>query len=73
MSKLPRISSRECIRALAKVGFYIDRQRGSHIILLRDSPYAMTVVPERRELPAGTLRSIIRDAGMTVDDFIDLL
>lgn len=73
MTKLPRISSRECIRALAKVGFYFVRQTGSHITLRRDEPYAQVVVPENRELPAGTLRRIIRDAGLSVDEFKELL
>ena len=73
MSQLPLISSRECIAALEKVGFYVSRQRGSHIILRRDDPPARTVVPERRELRKGTLRSIIRDVGLTVDEFVALL
>jgi predicted RNA binding protein YcfA (HicA-like mRNA interferase family) len=73
MSKLPRISSRECIKALLKVGFYIDRQKGSHIILYRDDPYAKAIVPENRELPAGTLRAILKVADLTVEEFIELL
>lgn len=73
MSKLPLVSSRECIRALEKVGFYVSRQTGSHINLRRDDPYAKVVVPERRELAKGTLRRIIRDAGLTVDEFKGLL
>lgn len=73
MSKLPLISSRDCVRALEKVGFYFARQRGSHIIMRRDEPPAKTVVPERREIPKGTLRAIIRDAGLTVDEFLALL
>lgn len=73
MSKLPRISSRECVNALAKAGFHVERQTGSHIIMIRENPYAQTVVPQRRELDTGTLRSIIRQAGMSVDEFKDLL
>lgn len=73
MSKLPRISSRECVNALLKTGFYVSRQTGSHINMRRDDPYAKTVVPQRRELPTGTLRRIIRDAGLTVDEFVTLL
>jgi predicted RNA binding protein YcfA (HicA-like mRNA interferase family) len=47
MSKLPRISGRECVRALQKVGFYFKRhQEGSHIILRRDNPFAQVVVPD---------------------------
>ena len=73
MSKLPRVSGRQCIRALEKIGFYRVRQRGSHIIMRRDSPYAKTVVPNDKELPPGTLRAIIRQTGLTVKEFIDLL
>lgn len=73
MSKLPLVSSRECIRALEKIGFEVERQRGSHIILYRADPYAKVVVPERRELAKGTLRRIIRDCELTVEEFVALL
>jgi predicted RNA binding protein YcfA (HicA-like mRNA interferase family) len=61
------------VRALEKVDFYIVRQKGSHIVMRRDQPYAQTVVPENREIPVGTLRNILRDAHLTVEQFIDLL
>jgi predicted RNA binding protein YcfA (HicA-like mRNA interferase family) len=73
MPKLPRISSRECVRALEKVGFYFVRQKGSHIVMRRDSPFAQTVVPENNEIPVGTLRSILRDADLSTEEFIELL
>ena len=73
MNRLPRISGRECVRALAGVGFYTRRQHGSHIILRRDDPFAQVVVPDHRELDAGTLRAIIRLAGLSVPDFTQLL
>jgi predicted RNA binding protein YcfA (HicA-like mRNA interferase family) len=73
MTKLPRISSRECVSALEKAGFYIKRQKGSHIVMRRDEPYTQTVVPINKEIPVGTLRSILRDAGLTVEQFVDLL
>jgi predicted RNA binding protein YcfA (HicA-like mRNA interferase family) len=73
MSKLPRISGRECVKALQEAGFYVTRQKGSHIMMLRDDPYAKTIVPNHREIHKGTLRSIIRDAELTVDEFIELL
>lgn len=73
MAKVPLISSRECIRALQKIGFVVTRQTGSHIILRREDPAQTIVVPERREIPKGTLRNIIRDAGLTVDEFTALL
>ena len=60
MRKLPRISGRECVKALEKEGFYFKRQEGSHIILRRDNPFAQVVVPAHKELDRGTLRAIIR-------------
>jgi len=73
MSRLPRISGRDCVKALDKVGFYLKRQHGSHLILRRDNPFAQLVVPNHKELDRGTLRSIIRQAGLGVDEFVRLL
>lgn len=73
MSKLPSISGRDCIKALGNIGFYLKRQEGSHIILRRDTPFAQVVVPDHKELDRGTLRAIIRQAGLSVDEFIKLL
>ena len=73
MSKLPRVSGRECVRALGKVGFHWRRQEGSHIVLRRDDSFAQVVVPDHRELDRGTLRAILRAAAISVDDFIALL
>jgi predicted RNA binding protein YcfA (HicA-like mRNA interferase family) len=73
VSKPPTISGRECVKALEQVGFYVSRQRGSHIIVRRDSPAITLVVPDHKELDRGTLRAIIRQAGLTVDEFVDLL
>ncbi|NMC04326.1 MAG: addiction module toxin, HicA family [Candidatus Lokiarchaeota archaeon] len=73
MTKLPRISGRECVKALSKAGFIVKRQQGSHVILRRDDPFAQVVVPDHEELDIGTLRVIIRQAGVSVDEFIRLL
>lgn len=73
MTKVPRISGRECVKALNAVGFYLKRQEGSHLILRRDEPFAQVVVPDHRELDRGTLRAIIRQAGLSVDEFVELL
>jgi predicted RNA binding protein YcfA (HicA-like mRNA interferase family) len=73
MSRLPRISGRDCVKVLDKVGFYLKRQHGSHLILRRDNPFAQVVVPNHKELDRGTLRSIIRQAGIGVDEFVKLL
>jgi predicted RNA binding protein YcfA (HicA-like mRNA interferase family) len=73
MSKLPLISGKECIAALEQVGFYIKRRESSHVILRRDNPFAQVVVPDHKEIDRGTLRAIIRQAGLSVDEFLKLL
>ncbi len=73
MSRLPQVSARECIKALEKAGFYVARQRGSHIILRRDDPFARVSVPNHRVIKVGTLRGIIHDAGLSVEEFLELL
>ena len=73
MSKLPRISGKNCAKVLSKIGFYQKRQHGGHLILRRDNPFAQVVVPNHRELDRGTLRSIIRQAGIGVGEFLNLM
>ncbi len=73
MSKLPVISGRECLKALGKAGFTLRRQEGSHMILRRASPFAQVVVPDHKVLDRGTLRAILRQAGLGVDEFVNLL
>ena len=73
MSKLPVVSGHDCVKALEKAGFYFKRQEGSHIVLRRDDPFSQVVVPDHNELDRGTLRAIIRQAGMSVDEFAKLL
>jgi predicted RNA binding protein YcfA (HicA-like mRNA interferase family) len=61
---------------LQKAGFYISRQKGSHVQMRRDEPQPARTVPvpvSKKPLPRGTLRSIIRQAGLTVDEFVKLL
>ena len=73
MTKLPGVSGRECARALARIGFRLRRQEGSHMILRRDDPFAQLVVPDHKELDRGTLRAILRQAGVSVNEFVGLL
>ncbi len=73
MSKLPSISGRDCIRALERAGFRVRRQEGSHVVIRRDVPFAQVVVPDHHVLDRGTLRAIIRQAGLGVDEFVALL
>ena len=73
MSSLPSISDKKCIETLKKVGFYFKRQKGSHIVLRRDNPFAQIVIPNHKTLDRGTLRAIIRQADLSITDFTKLL
>lgn len=73
MSKLPSISGRACMKALERAGFVVRRQEGSHVILRRAQPFSQLVVPDHKELDRGTLRAIIRQADLTVEEFLRLL
>ena len=69
MPKLPRVSGSEAVRALAQLGFHQVRQRGSHVIL-RHGDGRGCVVPLHHELKIGTLAGVLRQAGVSTDDFI---
>ena len=73
MSKLPVISGRELVKALQQVGFVLDRQKGSHMILYRANPPTTISVPDHRELDRGTFRAILRQAGIRPEDVNRLL
>jgi predicted RNA binding protein YcfA (HicA-like mRNA interferase family) len=73
VTKLPRVSGRDCVDALVRGGFHVRRQHASHIVLRRDEPFAQIVVPDHKELDRGTLRAILRQADVTIDRFITLL
>jgi len=75
MPKLRRVSGREAIRALERLGFEKVRQRGSHVVLKRQMPERTVgcVVPLHRELAIGTLRGILRQAKVTSDEFMENL
>lgn len=74
MTRLPHLSGRDVVRALRKLGYEKDHQRGSHIVLRQPIyPHRRIVVPDHDELAKGTLRAIIRELGLTVDQFSALL
>ncbi len=73
MSKLPRVSGEQVVAALRRIGFRVRRQHGSHIIMRRDDPFAQAVVPAHRELDRGTLRAILRQIDLSVEDFVRFL
>ncbi|MEO0079537.1 MAG: type II toxin-antitoxin system HicA family toxin [candidate division WOR-3 bacterium] len=73
--KLPVLSPKDVIRVLLKAGFYVHHQTGSHVQLKHSTraELRLTVPFHNRDLPKAVLRSIIRQAGLSVDEFIDLL
>jgi len=74
VKKLQLISGREAVQAFQKVGYEIDHQTGSHIILRHiNSPHRRLSVPNHKTLAKGTLRALIRQAGLTVEEFNKLL
>ena len=71
--KLPTdLSGQELVKVLQRAGFVVNRQRGSHIILKRTDPYARVVVPDHKEIRPGTLRQILNEAGITVEQLLDM-
>ena len=68
MPKLPVLSGREVIRAFERIGFSQSRQRGSHVTLRRENK--VCVVPLHKEIAIGTLTGILRQAGVTQDEFL---
>ncbi len=73
MSGLPRVSGRDCVKALGKIGYDLKRQHGSHMIVRRNDPFSQVVVPDHKELDRGTLRAIIRQVDLSVSEFTRLL
>ncbi|MBM3496897.1 MAG: type II toxin-antitoxin system HicA family toxin [Armatimonadetes bacterium] len=73
MSRLPVASGSEIVRAFERAGWTVARQRGSHVILVREGRPANLSVPLHREVDPGTLRGLIRDAGLTATAFVSLL
>ena len=74
MSTLPPVSGRKVVQALFKIGYERDRQKGSHIVMRQVShPHRLIIVPDHKEVAKGTLRAIIRHAGLTVEEFTGLL
>jgi predicted RNA binding protein YcfA (HicA-like mRNA interferase family) len=74
--RLPSVTAREIMRALERAGFQQVRSKGSHRVFQhRDNPKRRTMVADRgaRDIPPGTLRAIIRQTGLTVEEFVDLL
>ena len=72
MSRLPVCSGQDAVRAFQRLGYQVDHQTGSHIILRHPQMRRLTV-PNHRELAKGTLRALIREAGITKEEFASRL
>jgi predicted RNA binding protein YcfA (HicA-like mRNA interferase family) len=73
LGKLANISGKDAAKAFQKVGWQVRGQVGSHLVLTKSEVKANLTVPQHAELAPGTLRSLIRTAGLTVDEFLSLL
>ena len=73
MPHLPVLSGAQVVRALERGGWRFDRQRGSHVVLVKPGHIASLSVPQHREVAPGTLRTLIRASGMSVEEFIALV
>ena len=72
--RLPALKPQQVVRALERAGWQVHRQRGSHVSMHKEGvPFVITVPLHRGDLPRGTLRDIIKDAGLTVEEFLELL
>jgi predicted RNA binding protein YcfA (HicA-like mRNA interferase family) len=72
MPKLPVLSGRDVIKALSKIGYSFDHQTGSHVILINEQNKRITV-PIHDEIGKGLLKAILKQAGISMDEFIKLL
>ena len=74
MPRLPVVSARQAVIVFQKVGYEYSHQTGSHIILRsKEPPHRHLSIPDHKELGRGLLRGLIRDAGLTIEQFIELL
>lgn len=72
-SSLPVLSGREVVRVFEAFGWEFARQSASHIILVKDGEAITLSIPDHREVAKGTLRSLIRAAGLTVSEFVSAI
>jgi len=73
MSKLPEISGKKAVKAFSRVGWIISRQKSSHMIMTKSDSIVILSVPLHDELDRGTLRGLIGLAGLTIEEFMELL
>ena len=70
MTTLPVLSGQEVVEVFESYGWHVARQRGSHIIMTKENQIATLSIPDHKEVAKGTLRSLIRSANLTIDQFL---
>ena len=73
MAQLPNLNGTEVVKAFENLGWEFSRQSGSHIVMTKDGEMASLSIPKHKEVAKGTLRSLIRAANLTVDEFIEAI
>ncbi len=73
MSRIPVVSGKKCVKILEKFGFVVYRQRGSHVTLVRDNPPNQKTVPLHKELDRGTLKAILKQTNIGLEEFVEKL
>ena len=73
MPTIPLLKPSQVVKAFENLGWEVVRQKGSHIIMTREGHIATLSIPKHKEVARGTLRGLINRAGLTVDEFIDIL
>jgi predicted RNA binding protein YcfA (HicA-like mRNA interferase family) len=73
MGKLADISGKETVKSFEKAGWRFMGQVGSHVIMVKPGVRANLSIPQHKELSVGTLRALIRNSGLTTDEFLDLI
>jgi predicted RNA binding protein YcfA (HicA-like mRNA interferase family) len=70
MASLPSLSGREVVRVFESFGWRVARQRGSHVIMTKEGEIVTLSIPDHKDVARGTLRSLLRSANLTVDEFV---
>jgi predicted RNA binding protein YcfA (HicA-like mRNA interferase family) len=72
MPRLPSLSAREVVKAFSKAGYEFERQAGSHVIMFNPLRRQVLSIPNHNPVRRGTLRTLIRQAGLTLEEFVSL-
>ena len=73
MSKFPLLPARKVINAMFRLGYFIDHQKGSHVVLKRNDGQRTVVIPDHNELDRGTLKAILKQSGIEIEELLSVL